>query len=111
MLLGKTFTPVGAKWVAPGLPWRTGPRVPLLGEHNTEVLAEAGARPGHRPFDRTAFALALDTAGEGLGRHLFRVADPFLQEVGQAVGEVEAGLGRRRSSPARVHGARRIVRS
>ena len=42
--LGKTFTQVGAKWVAPGLPWRTGPRAPLLGEHNAEVLAETGVR-------------------------------------------------------------------
>ncbi len=40
--LGKTFTQVGAKWVAPGLPWRTGPRAPLLGEHNAEVLEEIG---------------------------------------------------------------------
>ena len=38
--VGKTFTQVGAKWVAPGLPWRTGPRAPLLGEHNAEVLAD-----------------------------------------------------------------------
>ncbi|MFO1024986.1 MAG: CoA transferase [Acetobacteraceae bacterium] len=42
--LAKTFTQVGAKWVAPGLPWRTGPRAPLLGEHNAEVLAEVAAR-------------------------------------------------------------------
>jgi crotonobetainyl-CoA:carnitine CoA-transferase CaiB-like acyl-CoA transferase len=42
--VGKTLTQVGAKWVAPGLPWRTGPRAPLLGEHNAEVLADlAGA--------------------------------------------------------------------
>ena len=38
--VGKTLTQVGAKWVAPGLPWRTGPRAPLLGEHNAEVLAD-----------------------------------------------------------------------
>jgi crotonobetainyl-CoA:carnitine CoA-transferase CaiB-like acyl-CoA transferase len=40
--LGKTFTQVGAKWVAPGLAWRTGPRAPLLGEHNAEVLGHDG---------------------------------------------------------------------
>jgi crotonobetainyl-CoA:carnitine CoA-transferase CaiB-like acyl-CoA transferase len=40
--VGKTLTQVGAKWVAPGLPWRTGPRAPLLGEHNAEILANMG---------------------------------------------------------------------
>jgi crotonobetainyl-CoA:carnitine CoA-transferase CaiB-like acyl-CoA transferase len=40
----KTLTQVGAKWVAPGLPWRTGPRAPLLGEHNGEVLADVAVR-------------------------------------------------------------------
>jgi len=38
--LGSTFTQVGAKWVAPGLPWRTGPRAPLLGEHDAELLTD-----------------------------------------------------------------------
>ncbi|MCU1480907.1 MAG: hypothetical protein JWQ19_1693, partial [Subtercola sp.] len=36
--LGKTFTEIGAKWMAPGIPWRTGPRAPLLGEHTADVL-------------------------------------------------------------------------
>jgi hypothetical protein len=43
-LLGKTFTQVGAKSVAPELPWRSGPRAPLLGEHNAEVLLETCIR-------------------------------------------------------------------
>jgi crotonobetainyl-CoA:carnitine CoA-transferase CaiB-like acyl-CoA transferase len=38
--IGRTFTQVGAKWMAPGLPWRSGPRAPLLGEHNSQVLRE-----------------------------------------------------------------------
>jgi crotonobetainyl-CoA:carnitine CoA-transferase CaiB-like acyl-CoA transferase len=42
--VGKTLTQVGAKWVAPGLPWRTGPRAPLLGEHTAEFLADTGVR-------------------------------------------------------------------
>jgi crotonobetainyl-CoA:carnitine CoA-transferase CaiB-like acyl-CoA transferase len=42
--VGKTFTQVGAKWVAPGLPWRTGPRAPLLGEHTAEILANTDVR-------------------------------------------------------------------
>lgn len=42
--LGETFTEIGAKWRAPGLPWRTGPRAPMLGEHTAEVLPDPGAR-------------------------------------------------------------------
>lgn len=41
--LNKTFTQVGAKWFAPGLPWRRGPRAPLVGEHNTEILSNPSA--------------------------------------------------------------------
>lgn len=35
---GRAFTEVGAKWMCPQVPWRPGPRSPLLGEHNDEVL-------------------------------------------------------------------------
>jgi crotonobetainyl-CoA:carnitine CoA-transferase CaiB-like acyl-CoA transferase len=38
--LGRSFTYVAAKWVSPGIPWRSGRRPPLLGEHTDEVLAE-----------------------------------------------------------------------
>ena len=44
--LGETFDYVGAKWLAPEVPWRAGPRAPLLGEHTTEILQ---ARPRPRP--------------------------------------------------------------
>ncbi len=37
--VGKALVQVGAKWIAPGLPWRSGPRAPLMGEHNGELLA------------------------------------------------------------------------
>ena len=40
-----TFTEIGAKWRAPGLPWRTGPRAPRLGEHTEEVLTNLESRP------------------------------------------------------------------
>ena len=38
--LDKTFSYVGARWIAPGIPWRRGPRAPLLGEHTDEITAE-----------------------------------------------------------------------
>ena len=38
--LKKSFTEIGAKWSCPEVPWRTGPRAPLLGEHTKEVFEE-----------------------------------------------------------------------
>lgn len=35
--LDRSFTYVGAKWVTEGLPWRRGPRPPLVGEHDDDV--------------------------------------------------------------------------
>ena len=35
--LGQTFTYVGAPTLAQECPWRTGPRAPMVGEHNQEV--------------------------------------------------------------------------
>jgi crotonobetainyl-CoA:carnitine CoA-transferase CaiB-like acyl-CoA transferase len=45
--LGESFTYTGAKWVTEGLPWRHGPRPPLVGEHTDEVLKE-WAKPSER---------------------------------------------------------------
>lgn len=63
--LGKTFTQVGAKWVAPGLPWRTGPRAPLLGEHDAEVLAEIEIRKAPQACTREKPA----SSGSPLSKH------------------------------------------
>jgi crotonobetainyl-CoA:carnitine CoA-transferase CaiB-like acyl-CoA transferase len=41
--LGETFKQVGARWFAPGLPWRSGPRAPTVGEHTAEILSEVAA--------------------------------------------------------------------
>lgn len=38
--LGETFLYSGGKWVTHGIPWRQGPRPPLVGEHTEEVLSE-----------------------------------------------------------------------
>ncbi|MTD53166.1 CaiB/BaiF CoA transferase family protein [Amycolatopsis pithecellobii] len=47
--LGETFTYVGAKWFCPEVPWRHGPRPPLLGEHTETVLSEWAPRPPQAP--------------------------------------------------------------
>ncbi|AIT81482.1 hypothetical protein JI59_17735 [Novosphingobium pentaromativorans US6-1] len=41
--LGRSFTDVGARWMCPEVPWRTGPRSPLLGEHNDAILGALDA--------------------------------------------------------------------
>ncbi len=43
--LGETFLYTGGKWVTEGMPWRRGPRPPLVGEHTEEVAAEWLAGP------------------------------------------------------------------
>jgi crotonobetainyl-CoA:carnitine CoA-transferase CaiB-like acyl-CoA transferase len=43
--LDETVKYVGAKWFAPDVPWRRGPRAPTLGEHTDEVLSAARAEP------------------------------------------------------------------
>ncbi|WGY00377.1 CoA transferase [Nocardioides sp. QY071] len=50
--LDRTFTYVGGKWVTEGLPWRRGPRPPLVGEHDGVVDQEWLATP--RPATRTS---------------------------------------------------------
>jgi crotonobetainyl-CoA:carnitine CoA-transferase CaiB-like acyl-CoA transferase len=55
--LGRSFVQVGGKWVAPDLPWRTGPRAPMLGEHTAEVLNSVG-RSGE-PYRSTKSSQAI----------------------------------------------------
>lgn len=38
--LGETFVYTGAKWLTEEVPWRTGPRAPLVGEHTEEIRKE-----------------------------------------------------------------------
>jgi len=53
--LKTSFTQVGAKWIAPGLPWRSGPRAPTIGEHNAQVLTGPDSRgPRATPVDTDA---------------------------------------------------------
>jgi len=47
--LGRTFTEIGAKWYCEQVPWRRGPRSPLLGEHNDAVLRPLAKVPSPTP--------------------------------------------------------------
>jgi crotonobetainyl-CoA:carnitine CoA-transferase CaiB-like acyl-CoA transferase len=41
--LKRSFAYVGAKWFAPEVPWRKGPRAPLLDEHTDQIAGEVRA--------------------------------------------------------------------
>ena len=38
--LGRSFTDAGSPWVSERLPWRTGSRAPMLGEHNDAIFRD-----------------------------------------------------------------------
>lgn len=38
--LGRSFTDAGSPWVSERLPWRTGSRAPMLGEHNDVIFRD-----------------------------------------------------------------------
>jgi crotonobetainyl-CoA:carnitine CoA-transferase CaiB-like acyl-CoA transferase len=40
--LGRRFSQIGAPWVSEDMPWKTGTRAPLVGEHTSAILAELG---------------------------------------------------------------------
>lgn len=71
--LSEEFVQTGAKWMAKGLPWRRGPRAPLLGEHTKELLAELGqlrrrARGGPERFTSVGEIASPGDAGEPADR-------------------------------------------
>ena len=67
------FIYTSSKWVSSETTWKVGPRAPLLGEHNTEILSELGPPPlgevsrsdGGGPVSRPVTA---PQAGESLSR-------------------------------------------
>ena len=57
----RTFTEVGAKWMCTDVPWRRGPRSPLLGEHTDDIFktlaSETKAPPSASKTKRNKRAL------------------------------------------------------
>jgi crotonobetainyl-CoA:carnitine CoA-transferase CaiB-like acyl-CoA transferase len=43
--IGREVPQIRGKWVSPNLPWRTGPRAPLLGEHTGALAVPGGLWP------------------------------------------------------------------
>ena len=90
--VGKTLTQVGAKWVAPGLPWRTGPRAPLLGEHTAEVLADIGVRHAPEPTAQDKAAV-LSKRGKPFALAGIRIVDLTWMLASAGAGRFFTALG------------------
>ncbi len=94
--VGRTLTQVGAKWVAPGLPWRTGPRAPLLGEHTAEILADAATRERPSPCAREkpeAPAPLLSKRGKPFALSGLRIVDLTWMLASAGAGRFFTALG------------------
>jgi crotonobetainyl-CoA:carnitine CoA-transferase CaiB-like acyl-CoA transferase len=64
--LGRSYVEVGAKWLCQEVPWRNGPRSPLLGEHNAELLGTRPSTPDRvRPVVRADLSTSARPAGLG----------------------------------------------
>ncbi|MEE2059140.1 CaiB/BaiF CoA transferase family protein [Rhodococcus artemisiae] len=74
--LGQNFTQIGAKWVSPGLPWRTGPRAPMVGEHTEEVFAAlTGIEPSVAPIQIPRSEAVLSRHGKPFALQGVRIVD------------------------------------
>ncbi|MFR9801912.1 CaiB/BaiF CoA transferase family protein [Pseudonocardia sp. RS010] len=93
--LGETFIYVGAKWLAPGVPWRVGPRPPLVGEHTDEVRAEwAGRGPGiPTPTMRPTGAVTTSARGKPFALQGVRVVDLSWMLASAGAGRFLAAFG------------------
>ncbi|MEA2499431.1 MAG: hypothetical protein QOH26_1836, partial [Actinomycetota bacterium] len=87
--LQRTFTEIGAKWVCPEVPWRQGPRAPLLGEHTDEVLGGRAQRAAPIRVREPAPALA-DQSVSKHGRP-FALADVLVVDLGWILASGGAG--------------------
>jgi crotonobetainyl-CoA:carnitine CoA-transferase CaiB-like acyl-CoA transferase len=94
--LGRSFTEIGAKWFCPDVPWRTGPRAPLLGEHNDVAFTQAPAEPPRLPARPAAPGLRPD-AQSVLGKPValagIRYLDLSWVIASSASGRFLAGMG------------------
>ena len=65
--LDEEFVYTSSKWVSSETSWKVGPRAPLLGEHNEEILSELSDRRPHsapRSSRGQAFGISPREAGE-----------------------------------------------
>jgi crotonobetainyl-CoA:carnitine CoA-transferase CaiB-like acyl-CoA transferase len=95
--LGRTLTHVGAKWHAPGIPWRTGPVAPTLNRDAAAVFAELEAGP-QRPgpasnLDQPAAEPRLSSRGKPFALSGVRVIDLSWLVASAGAGRFLTALG------------------
>lgn len=96
--LGETFLYTGGKWVTHDIPWRRGPRPPLVGEHTDEVLAQwtaetaAGWRASSR-LDGPAAPPAISARGKPFALRGVRVVDLSWMLASAGAGRFLAAMG------------------
>ncbi|MXX80344.1 MAG: CoA transferase [Chloroflexi bacterium] len=82
----KEFVYTSSKWVSSETSWKVGPRAPLLGEHNEEILAELAERKPPSAFgisprgaggDGNGNAASPQSGGEGNARSRWGAAFPL----------------------------------
>ncbi len=72
------FVYTSSKWVSSETSWKVGPRAPLLGEHNDEILSALGPPPkGEVSRSDGGGSLSPSVAGSREGKSLSRWGTPF----------------------------------
>jgi crotonobetainyl-CoA:carnitine CoA-transferase CaiB-like acyl-CoA transferase len=91
--LDETFTYVTSKWMAPGIPWRTGPRPPLLGEHTSEVQGDWSTHTPNARYASSPPPQADSVRGEPFALAGVRVLDLSWQLASAGAGRFLAAFG------------------
>jgi crotonobetainyl-CoA:carnitine CoA-transferase CaiB-like acyl-CoA transferase len=73
--LDREFRYTVGRWVADGIPWKVGPRAPLLGEHSADVVAALGTANSER--DVSADAGSDEVRGEEKRKEVSKHGKPF----------------------------------
>ena len=91
--LRQSFTYVTSKWLAPGIPWRTGPRPPLLGEHTSQVLGEWTTHTPNKRYQTDPFPGNRSARGKPFALAGVRVVDLSWQLASAGAGRFLAAFG------------------
>jgi len=94
--LNAAFNYVGAKWMSPDVPWRKGPRAPLVGEHNAAILSESRtSRLSVKPLNQPARAVTSSKSklGKPFALSGVRVIDLTWQVASAGAGRFLAAHG------------------
>ncbi|MFV0534119.1 MAG: CaiB/BaiF CoA transferase family protein [Cumulibacter sp.] len=91
--LDAEFTDIGARWVSEQVDWVTGPRAPMVGEHNDEVLREWVARDAVRQIERGVDNDAVSPYGKPYAMTGLKVVDLSWMLASAGAGKFLAAMG------------------